>query len=1223
MISLSKIRHEHRRGVTLLPPKLQLRMLGTFDARLDGVPLVRFRSAKVRALLAYLGVEAGQVHLRDSLATLLWGEYPQREAQQSLSQALTNLRSILAPLMFPGASSEPILSITSQAVHFNPDRLWVDIHAFDSFLAASNPHHKIGLMTFDETSPLEEAVGLYHGPFLAGFSLPDSREFEEWVMLNREQHHQGMMLALERLVHHYLAEGRTDLVRKYGRQQLALEPWSESGHQALMLSLALEGQRGAALQQYEACRRVLAEEFGIEPSTETQALAQQIRDGITRHAGIRNVLPLPNFVAREREIAQLNRALSLALAGQGRVVAVTGEAGTGKTALLRHFAQHAQREHLRLIVVGGRCSAFAGLGEPLLPFREILQSLTGETQGGWTGVHGDPEQVRRLLGSLPQTSKDLLAEAPGLVGRLVSAKSLVGYAGPLGEGDVLSLQPASGKKTIIEAPFDQETLFGQVTRVLQVIARRQPLLLLIDDLQWADLASLSLLFHLGRALARSRILVLGAYRPSEIATFSMPLAGKGRKMSLPDQQAEAKGHPLEAILQEFARMWGDIQVDLDQTDGRHFVDALLDSEPNALGEGFRNRLTRHTGGHALFTIELLRAFEEQGHLTPDEEGRWAADPGLHWGGLPPKVEAVIGKRIGRLSHEERRLLEAASVDGESFSAEVVASALGAEPSWALQWLSGPLSDESRLVQAVGVQSLPANGRSVSRYRFAHALFQEYLYSHLDAVDRSHLHRKVGIALEGFFQDDDVALAQISPKLVQHFEKANQPLAAARYCLMAGRWAVRLAAYDEAIAHLEHGLALLAGVLDARERLVLELGLYTAMATPAMMQRGLNAPAYTQALVRLSKLVLHRDLQDDPQRLTALTVLALSAGWSANPAQIERVGQQLLDLVPSKDLRQALISDQQTRLLGYWALGFSQWLQGKPSSALEHLSVAISLYDQESSRSLGGSLVGDPGVMARAMLGAVQWQLGYTDQARACLDQAVAQAEALDQPSSVVFAHYIAAMVTSVVGRDRAAALHHAEALQPLGQVSLVYRAWAEMLTGQAQVACGQTGVGAAKLGLEEHLARVVEAGSTWQAAGSGGSYAGLMLLQAEVCAGIGRVEMGLRAIDQALGWIERTGMRATEADVWRMRGELLLLVNDSSSSIAKAEACFNKALGIARKQQARTFELRAALSLARLWQGQGRFKEAHALLADIYDWFTEGFNTADMIETKALLDELA
>jgi adenylate cyclase len=397
-----------------------------------------------------------------------------------------------------------------------------------------------------------------------------------------------------------------------------------------------------------------------------------------------------------------------------------------------------------------------------------------------------------------------------------------------------------------------------------------------------------------------------------------------------------------------------------------------------------------------------------------------------------------------------------------------------------------------------------------------------------------------------------------------------------------------------------------------------------MGTPVMMQRGVQAPAHTLALERLSDLIQHPDLQDAPQRPTALTVLALSAGWSADPARSARVGQQLLDLA-SAGPGQARDGNQQALLLGHWALGFSHWLRGQPVPAREHLHRALSLYDREASRPLGGSLVGDPSVMARVMLGAVQWQLGYPDQARASIRQAVAHAETLEHPSSVAFAHYVAAMVASVVGRDVAAALPHVEALRPLGQVSVVYRAWADMLAGQAQVRRGQSGSDDSGPGIEGGLARAVEAGSTWQAAGSGGGYAGLMVLQAEVCARAGKVEMGLEAVDRAQAWIARTGMRATEAEVWRMRGDLLLLEGDGDGNpvpVAETEACFHRAMGIAREQQALTFELRAAVRLARLWQAMGRGDPAREMLNGIYDRFTEGFDAVDQVEARALLAEL-
>jgi DNA-binding SARP family transcriptional activator/tetratricopeptide (TPR) repeat protein len=1200
--------------------RLRIQLLGTFSVLLDDTPLIRFRSAKVRALLAYLAVESGRPHRREALATLLWGEYPERDAQRSLSQALTNLRRLLIALGPVAPASEPLLSITGQSVQLRPDRerVWVDVDAFDSLVAAADPRHASALEELDVAGLLAEAVALYQGPFLAGLAVADSLEFEEWLMQHRELRHQAVLLALERLVGHHLADGRTERVVQYTRRQLALEPWSESAHQTLMHALALQGQRTAALQQYEACRQVLAKELGVEPSAETEALVRQIRDGVPSLAMMASGRPPAPFVARERELARLDQSLARALAGRGRVIMVTGEAGTGKTALLGHFARHAQEVHHRLVVAGGRCAAYAGLGDPFLPFREILHALTGEPQNGWSGGRGDPEHARRLLALFSQAVEALLAEGPDLVGRLVSAGSLTARAETLAQPDgpwrgrladqlERSRLSSQGKRARTAPPLQQEALFGQVTRVLQAVAGRQPLLLLIDDLQWADAASLSLLFYLARHLAGCRILVAGAYRPSEIAP----------PLSSPLRQGEADRHPLEAIVHEFGRLWGDIRVDLDQADGRRFVDALLDREPNRLGEDFRDRLAGHTGGHALFTIELLRAFQERGDLTRDETGRWVEGPDLRWAGLPPRVEAVIAERMGRLPRDGRRLLEAASVEGESFSAEVAARALGAEPAWALQWLSGSLSGERRLVQALGIQSLPAGGRPLSRYRFAHALFREYLYGRLDAVDRAHLHGEVGAALEGLCRGDEKAVAQASPQLAQHYEEAGLVLEAARCRLEAGRRAARLVAYDEAITHLERGLALLQGVAPSRERLHLEMGLCMAIGTPALLQRGWQAPVHTRALARLSDLTQHPELQDDPRRLTALSVLALSTSWSADPERSARVGEQLLDLAQD--------GDWQTLMLGHWALGLSDWLRGRLVPAREHLGRAVTLYNPEANRPLDGLVGVDPGVMAHGMFGSVLWLLGYPDQARASLRQAVLQAQELDQPSSLAFAHFMAVMMSSVLGRDVAAALGHCEAMRPLGQVSLVYGVWADLLAAHAQAQDRQAGADCPEPGLEQGVTGAVEAGSTWKAAGSGAGYAGLLLLQADLCARAGRAEVGLEAMDRAQAWCEGTGVRVMEADVRRMRGEVLLLGAGGAAhhdALGEADASFHSALAVAREQGSRWLELRAAVSLARLWRAQGQREEARELLAGIYDWFTEGFDTVDLVEAKALLEEL-
>lgn len=404
----------------------------------------------------------------------------------------------------------------------------------------------------------------------------------------------------------------------------------------------------------------------------------------------------------------------------------------------------------------------------------------------------------------------------------------------------------------------------------------------------------------------------------------------------------------------------------------------------------------------------------------------------------------------------------------------------------------------------------------------------------------------------------------------------------------------------------------------------------------MLQRGWQSPAGKRALERLSDLIQHRDLQDDPQRLTALTVLALWAGWSADPERAERVGRQLLDLARSEDPGEAQEGDRQSLMLGHWALGFSHWLRGQPVPAREHLTRALALYDPVANRPLGGLVAADPGVMARAMLGAVLWQLGYPDQARACFRQAVVQGQELDQPSSLAFAHFVAMITTCVLGRDVAAAWSHCQALRSLGRPGLVYGAWAELL---AALRPAQAGAGSAEPLLSQALAQAAEAQSTWQAAGSGAGYAGLLHLQAEMCARAGQAGMGLGAMEQAKAWIERTGVRALEAEVWRMRGELLLVAErrDRSeasahrsspvrSGVDEAEACFRHALAVAREQGSRWWELRAAASLVLLRQQQGEafaaeLAEARQCLGEVYGRFTEGFALPDLQEAAALIAE--
>jgi adenylate cyclase len=375
-------------------------------------------------------------------------------------------------------------------------------------------------------------------------------------------------------------------------------------------------------------------------------------------------------VARERELAQLDAYLNAAVAGNGAIVFITGEAGNGKTLLAQEFARRAQARHPNLVVANGNCNAHIGIGDPYLPFREILALLTGDIETRWAAGGMSRTSARRLWGTVPHTVKALVDVGPDLVDIFVSGPPLVTRAtaaAPRGRGTLAQLKTLMARHQTAPGPVHlrQSDLFAQYTRVLHMLARQEPLLLILDDLQWADAGSISLLFHLGRRLEGRRILVVGLYRPADIA-LGRPSTTSG----------ERERHPLEPVVNELQRHFGNTQVVLRQAEGKEFIKAFLDIEPNRLEIGFREALHRQTGGHPLFTVEMIRGLQARGDLVQDEGGQWIEGPALDWKTLPARVEGVINERISRLPLTLQEVLKVASVEGEVFTAEVVARVQG-------------------------------------------------------------------------------------------------------------------------------------------------------------------------------------------------------------------------------------------------------------------------------------------------------------------------------------------------------------------------------------------------------------------------------------------------------------------------------------------------------------------------------------------------------------------
>ena len=251
---------------------LSLILMGPFEALLDGQAITAFQSTKVRALLAFLAVERTRPHPRETLAGLLWPNVPESCAHHSLNQALSNLRSAI----HDHETTPPFLLVASQSLQFNRN----SDHLLDVEEVERLVDWETGKLVGGEEDRLEQAVALYRGPFLEGFSLADSPAFEEWILLHRERLHRLTLETMHQLAETHATRGEVEQALHYAWRQLELDPWLEEAHLQAMRWLTLAGRRSEALVQYDICRRLLAKELGVEPAAATTRLYEQIRDGV-------------------------------------------------------------------------------------------------------------------------------------------------------------------------------------------------------------------------------------------------------------------------------------------------------------------------------------------------------------------------------------------------------------------------------------------------------------------------------------------------------------------------------------------------------------------------------------------------------------------------------------------------------------------------------------------------------------------------------------------------------------------------------------------------------------------------------------------------------------------------------------------------------------------------------------------------------------------------------
>ena len=690
------------------------------------------------------------------------------------------------------------------------------------------------------------------------------------------------------------------------------------------------------------------------------------------------------FIAREEQLKQLHDCLAQAVNGQGRVSFVSGEAGSGKTTLVQEFIRQAQAQDKDLAVAVGLCDAQTGVGDAYLPFREVLGQLTGDVDAKLAQGVITSENVSRLKNMLVLAGQAIVDVGPDLIGVFVPGVGLVTKLGAfvaekVGWLDKLEKLVNKPKAKPGESGIQDSHIFEQYANVLCRISEKNPLLIILDDLHWGDAASINLLFHLGRRIGRHRILILGTYRSAEVAI------GRGKER-----------HPLEKVLAEFKRYFGDITIDLDKAveeEGRQFVEAFLESEPNKLKDDFITNLYHHTGGHPLFTVELLRNMQERGDLVKDDAGRWIESESLNWEDLPTKVEGVIEERIGRLEQALKHLLTVGSVQGENFTAEVVARVRQAEAGGLIRKLSGELERQHRLVHSEGIRRLDPGGQRLSLFRFQHNLFRTYLYNELSEAERAYLHEDVGNALETLYGDqaDEVAV-----QLALHFEKAGMDEKAGHYLQKAGEQSAARYANEEAIHYFTKALEI-TPQSNHEQRFDL-----------LMLREDLNSicgnrEGQIKDLELASKLILAMD--DGVKRLN---FVLKKAGY------FEQTGkyQEALDLLEEAKLNATSQHDLPQKASIHKAIGFIFWKKGSFTEALKESEIALEMARQAGLTKLEAGVLHD--------LAVIQWRMGSVDKAREMAEQSLIISRSLSDTRGESLAY-------SILGNIELSKHHHQEA----------------------------------------------------------------------------------------------------------------------------------------------------------------------------------------------------
>ena len=867
------------------------------------------------------------------------------------------------------------------------------------------------------------------------------------------------------------------------------------------------------------------------------------------------------IVGRQDDLKKLQRWLEKAERGERQIVFVTGGPGIGKTTLVDLFIDCSHVED-RMRIGRGLCLERYGEGEAYLPVLEALGRI-GREPGG-----------KRLTEILRKFAPTWLVQMPALV-----------------EDAEFELLQRKVQGTT------RERMLREITEAIEAFTEDRGLVLVLRDLQWSDYSTLELVSYLAHRRERARLMIIGTYRPEDIAVAEHPLQSVKRELHARGQCEEIQLRPLtEAEVQEY-------------------VARVL--APRTLPAGLGQLIHRRTDGNPLFMVNLVDFAMSQG-LVAAGEGAGEVEVAVEEieRTLPDNLRQVIQKQAEALGTDALQVLEAASVAGLEFAAATVAAATKLKTE-EVEACCDALARRGKVFCSREAEEWP-DGTISARYRFIHRLCQQVLYELMGDAQRVRTHRLMGERKEAGYKQ---RAQEIAGELALHFDCGRDYQRAVRYHGQAGENDLRRRAYREAAQHIRRGLELMGGLLDAPEHAEQEIRLQCALARALIPAQGPGAHEVQAAHARAWKLC--QKAGETAQLGPALLGLASSNLAQGRIKASEEVATQALRLAERAE-------DQTLALSAHSVLGFALLWGGALASARDHLeqSMALSVLGDEDAL---GLFPFDIRVRSLSLLSLAVCLQGYADQAVSKSHEAIRLAEEASAPFDVASARFFAAFV-HLFRREGPQTTTQAEASMVIAAEHgfPFFTSGATILKGWALAVAGQAEAGISML--REGLNR-------WRQTGMRLLEMFFLGLLAEAHGRAGKGRDALATLEEALAGLTSGEKQVYEAELYRLKGMLMLgqagdapgkVGSDQSAGRkgaeerqADAEAYLQKALDIARQQGAKTWELRAALGVARALRIRGENEEARRTLEQAYTWFTEGFETPDLQEAKTLLGELA